>query len=303
MLDYRNCAAIQDSFEDAAIAPRERGVSPAAQHARVYPLGHSDAELKRLVEQSRYFGDLTEQVLRRAGLAAGMRVLDLGCGMGDVSFLAAALVGPTGQVVGVDKAPTAVDKARERANQAGIGNVRFEVGDAADYRLSAPVDAVIGRLVLMYLPDPVESLRRLARQVALGTLFVFHEIDISTARAVPESPLFSKAIRWIVETFRRTGTEIDMGSKLHATFRKAGFTGQQLLLNGRIEGGPDAYVYEGITQLLRTLLPMAERFGVVSAAEAAIDTLAARLRDDLALVDGVVQPPAFVGAWARVTEH
>ena len=56
-----------------------------------YILGHDADELDRLIAQARFFGDLTEEVLRRAGVGPGMRVLDLGCGTGDVSFLAARL--------------------------------------------------------------------------------------------------------------------------------------------------------------------------------------------------------------------
>lgn len=70
-----------------------------------YVLGHSSAELQRLIDQSRFFGDLTAQVLRQAGLGRGMRVLDVGCGAGDVSFLAASIVGPTGEVIGIDRSP------------------------------------------------------------------------------------------------------------------------------------------------------------------------------------------------------
>jgi hypothetical protein len=70
-----------------------------------YPLGYSQTEAQRLADQAAFLEDLTEDLLRRAGLCSGMRVLDVGCGVGDVSFLAARLVGEDGVVLGVDRAP------------------------------------------------------------------------------------------------------------------------------------------------------------------------------------------------------
>ena len=275
-------------------------MNPSVSSTGAYVLGHSDPEVQRLENQARFIGDLTEEVLRRAGLASGMRVLDLGCGTGDVSFLAASLVGPDGSVSGIDQAPGVIDKARERAKQAGLGNVRFDVASVADFELTEPFDAIIGRLILLHLPDPAATLRRLADRAGAGTLFVFHEMDMSTARSVPESPLCAQGTRWIRETFKRAGVETDMGSKLFSTFRRAGLPGPQMLLSARIEGGPDSFAYQYLAEVLRTLLPLAERFGVASADAIGIDTLAARLRDEIVALDGVIQPPAFIGAWARV---
>lgn len=69
------------------------------------------AEQRRLDSQATFFDPLTERVLRSAGLSAGMRVLDLGSGAGHVALLAARLVGPDGQVIGVERDPQAVDGA------------------------------------------------------------------------------------------------------------------------------------------------------------------------------------------------
>ncbi len=69
-----------------------------------YPLGYSEDEAGRLANQGAFLEDLTADVLRRAGIESGMEVLDLGCGVGDVSVLAATMVGEFGAVLGIDRA-------------------------------------------------------------------------------------------------------------------------------------------------------------------------------------------------------
>ena len=72
-----------------------------------YPLGSGDEELARLELQGQLLGPATRMIFAEAGIRPGMRVLDLGCGAGDVAFVAADLVGPSGSVVGVDRSPQA----------------------------------------------------------------------------------------------------------------------------------------------------------------------------------------------------
>ena len=119
-----------------------------------YALGHNHEELQRLIGQSRFLGELTEEVLRAAGIGPGMRVLDVGCGAGDVSFLAATLVGAGGSVVGVDRSAEAIALAKRRAADVGLANVSFVTQDLQDLATEARFDAIIGRLVLMYFPEP-----------------------------------------------------------------------------------------------------------------------------------------------------
>jgi SAM-dependent methyltransferase len=72
-----------------------------------YILGHSEREIARLKAQAAELDPITRRFLCEAGIVSGMRVLDVGSGAGDVAFLAAELVGATGEVVGVDLAPAA----------------------------------------------------------------------------------------------------------------------------------------------------------------------------------------------------
>jgi ubiquinone/menaquinone biosynthesis C-methylase UbiE len=93
-----------------------------------YTMGHSKGEEERLIHQSQLYDAITRRFLNEAGIGSGMRVLDIGCGPGDVSLTAAELVGSDGTVLGVDVNPAIVETARSRARDAGFSNVEFLAG-------------------------------------------------------------------------------------------------------------------------------------------------------------------------------
>src|SRR5215471_14941118 len=138
-----------DGVATASAQSNGMAATTSRQGSRPYALGYSDSEFRRLERQAEFFRDLTEDVLRRAGLAPGMHVLDVGCGVGDVSLLAATLVGPSGAVLGIDRSAKSVDVARRRAAAAGQVSVHFEAVELDAFSPKQKFDAVIGRLVLM----------------------------------------------------------------------------------------------------------------------------------------------------------
>ena len=119
-----------------------------------YTMGRSKGEEERLIQQSQLYNALTWGFLKEAGLSSGMKVLDIGSGTGDVAMTAAELVGQEGAVVGVDLNAEILETARTRAREAGLSNLEFIVGDARTLDLGGDFDALIGRLVLMYMSDP-----------------------------------------------------------------------------------------------------------------------------------------------------
>jgi ubiquinone/menaquinone biosynthesis C-methylase UbiE len=278
--------------------PDARVVSSAGAHS--YALGYSESEFRRLKFQGEYLRDFTADIFRRAGIAPGMHVLDIGCGVGDVSLLAAELVTASGAVIGIDRSAQAVAVARQRAAQAGVGHVRFEAVELDAFSPERQFDALIGRLILAYLPDPAATLRRLSGHLRPGGTIAFQEMMLPLMRTVPDGPLFRKCREWMMETFERTGFELDMGSKLFATFLAAGLPAPQMTAAGRVEGGAQSPVYTYLTDTLRSLLPMAERTGVATAAEIAIETLVERLRQEAVENNACIMPPPLVGAWTRV---
>jgi ubiquinone/menaquinone biosynthesis C-methylase UbiE len=139
-------------------------------------MGHSVREHDRLTLQAQLIASATRRLLTDAGLAPGMRVLDVGCGVGDVALLAAELVGPTGTVVGVDRDPCVLEQARKRACTLGATTVSFEEGDFRALPSGELFDAVVGRLVLMFQPDPVAALRSVLPHLQPGGIVAFQEV-------------------------------------------------------------------------------------------------------------------------------
>jgi SAM-dependent methyltransferase len=273
--------------------------SVAAPPSRSYVLGHSGDELQRLIEQGQFFGGLTASVLQSAGIGGGMRVLDIGCGVGDVSFLAARLVGPSGEVIGVDRSAEAAALATHRASEAGLTNVRFVTQDVADLRLDAPVDALIGRLVLMYFADPAVMLRRLLSLVKPGGIVAFQELDMDGARSEPPCPLFETAVARIRDAFARAGCDPRTGLKLARIFQEAGLPAPRMILGARVEAAPDSPIYDQVANVTRSLQPLMERLGVATAADIGIDTLADRIREEAQALNATLVSPSLVGAWTQ----
>jgi SAM-dependent methyltransferase len=265
-----------------------------------YVLGHAGAEVQRLLLQGRIYSGHTEHALRVAGLRPGMRVLDVGCGPGDVSFVASRLVGPTGTVLAVDAAADIIEFARTRAAELGESTVRFEQSALADIALDVPVDAVIGRLILVHLPDPVDALRHLATQVRPGGFIAFSEPDMTPTGSIPDLPLCRAVKNGIADTFTRMGVDPAFGVKLHTVFQQAGLRAPQLTLGAPLGGADATEILACVVETWRSVFSMAEHLGKITDELSDLDTLLPRLRDEVANADAVVILPALVTAWARV---
>src|SRR5260370_3401160 len=124
-----------------------------------YPFRSSEAERQRVIARDGLVAPPTQGLLEQAGIAPGMRVLDIGSGPGDVAFLAARMVGPAGEVIGVDRDPAQAAFAQQRARADGLSNVRFVTGDFPAIQLSPAVHAIVRRLLLLYSADPLDALR------------------------------------------------------------------------------------------------------------------------------------------------
>jgi hypothetical protein len=204
-------------------------------------------------------------------------MLDLGSGTGDVAFVAAELVGPAGEVVGIDRSPEAVATAQARTQQRGLGNVSFVVGDIHEPAPGGPFDAIVGRLVLMYVPDPAVVLRTQAALLRPGPGGVVApiEFDLGSARSLPPTPLAHQMLAWLIDTFQRAGVEPSLGARLWAILQQAGLRPLGMVGVQPHFGPDDPAGPATLAGIVGTMLPLIEHTGVATAQQVGIETLQA----------------------------
>ena len=265
--------------------------------ANQFGSGTGEDELARLEAQGAAMAAATRMIFAEAGIQAGMRVLDLGCGAGDVSFAAAGLVGPGGSVVGIDRSPGALARARLRAAQRGLSQVRFVDGDLQDPAPGGPFDAIVERLVLMWIPDPAALLRQHATTLRPGGLVVPIEVDVSTIRSLPATPLATQVRSWLVEAFARAGIGT-LGPQLPALVQAAGLHPLGTIGIQPHFGPGDPVGIAAVVENIRVAAPLIVSTGVATAEEIGLDTFERRLRDELQGSQAVFATPMLLSTWA-----
>jgi SAM-dependent methyltransferase len=255
----------------------------------------------RLVDQARTIDRISERYIREAGIAPGMRVLDLGSGMGDVALLAARVVGPEGRVLGLDRSPALLGAARQRIRDLEVANVELVEGDVT--RLSElegqSFDAVVGRLILMHVADPAAVLRAAGALVRTGGLVLAMEYDTGWLPSHPPVALWDETVELLRTALVGAGMHARMGLELRAAFVEAGLPAPEMRSEQDVGGGPDWHGYEALAETVRASLPLITRSGLATAAQIDVDTLAARLRAGVVASGGVAASPVLVGAFAR----
>ena len=265
-----------------------------------YTMGRSESETKRLIEQSQLYDGVTRRFLNAAGIEKGMKVLDIGSGAGDVALTLAEFVGNDGSVVGVDVNAEILETARGRAETAGITNVEFIAGDARTLDLPDDFDAIVGRLVLMYMAEPADALKQLAARLRPGGIVAFQEIELTFYRAIvhPDTPLVNKLIECAIAVFEKSGAHIGMGIHLYRAFVDAGLPEPTLHFETPM-GGPAAWPgYEFLANSIRSVLPLMEAYGIATAEEVEVDTLAERLRAEVVAAKRPLLLPPHITAYA-----
>jgi SAM-dependent methyltransferase len=260
--------------------------------------GIGEDEVARLEAQGTAVAPATRMIFAEAGIRPGMRVLDLGCGAGDVAFVAADLVGPGGYVVGVDRSPEALARARLRARERGLAQVQFLEGDIHDPAPGGPFDAIVERLVLWAVPDPAALLRQQAKVLRPGGLVVPIEADLSPIRSLPETALMTQFKSWLVDALASAGM-VMLGPRLWAIAEEAGLRPLGMVGIQPHFGPGDEVGLAFLVENLRVAESLIVGTGVATAEEIGMETFEQRLRDEAERIHPLVGAAyMLLSAWA-----
>jgi len=260
-----------------------------------YALGRTQQEYARLARQAQIMQPMTRRLFTDAGIQPGMRVLDLGSGAGDVCLLLSELVGPTGKVIGLDLDDQALAHARQRATAAGAANITFTHSDFATYIPDAPLDAIVGRFVLMYQADPAAALAKLTQHLRPGGPVAFIEPWFQ----IPVGPdsTVKKSVTCMIETLRRSGAHVDLGPRMHKVFQSAGLPLPNMRFEACMDPRPDGPLYDYVADTVASVLPRAIEYGIPNSADLKPATLAAQIRAEMSAVGYAMVVAPVVCAW------
>ncbi len=262
-----------------------------------YSLGSNDAEIARLEGQAEFLREPTRVLLEASGIGPGMRVLDLGTGLGHVASAVADLVGPGGQVVGLDVDRRMLELAHSRTGH--LPYVQFVEGDVARWRDDQPFDAVVGRLILFHLPDPVGVLRHHLGSIRPAGPMVFIDYDIGGLRAEPRDPLTERMTALIMTAFRASGADPTIGSRLQSILAEAGAEDVGGLAIAQYLSPDNPVGPAMLSGVVRSLAPVMLAHGLTTEQELDLETLATRTAQSLRATGSVLVPPILAGAWGR----
>ena len=199
---------------------------PEAKNAKdsAYLHGTTAEEQARLSKLNEI---LNEASLRELRLGGGERILDVGCGLAQLTRRMARTAGAAGRVIGIERSAAQIAEARRQATAAGEENlVELRQGDVLAMPLRddewGTFDVAHARFLLEHVPDPLSVVRALVRAVRVGGRLVLEDDDHEVIRLWPEVPGFKELWNAYMCVFERLGCDPIIGRRLVELLHQAG---------------------------------------------------------------------------------
>jgi SAM-dependent methyltransferase len=198
---------------------------------RDYVLGTHDEEIERLALQHRVWRARALEAWRRAGVTIGQTVLDIGCGPGFAALDLAEIVGPTGRVEALDRSRRFLDTLEAMRRRRGLDQITAHELDLDQDRLPAVrADVAWSRWVFAFVKRPRDLLGRVAQALKPGGAIVMHEyVHYGTWRMTPRSADFERFVQTVMDSWRASGGEPDIGLDLPRWLEELGFEIRSLI--------------------------------------------------------------------------
>lgn len=197
-----------------------------------YLLATGKKAVSRLDLLERIFGPATRQLLSAAGLCPGMRVAEIGCGIGFTAQWVSTQVNPGGSVTGVDSSSDQLRIAEKSAAEAGITNLLFRESNA--YETGLPQDSfdlVYSRFLLCHLADPAKALAEMNSLLKRGGILVCEDHDDGGVFTEPTTNAYQRLVQISNAVNRSHGLDSYIGLKLPRLFRDVGFSRPEVKVN------------------------------------------------------------------------
>jgi SAM-dependent methyltransferase len=189
-----------------------------------YMLATGEKALSRLHLLERIFGPATRHLLSAAGLCSGMRVAEIGCGVGLTARWVSTQVSPGGSVAGVDSSSEQLRIGEENASEAGTTNLSFSEGNA--YETGLPRDSfdlVYSRFLLCHLANPAKALAEMSSLLKRGGILVCEDHDDGGIFTEPATQAYKRLVEISDAVNRNHNLDSYIGLKLPRLFREVGF--------------------------------------------------------------------------------
>jgi SAM-dependent methyltransferase len=231
-----------------------------------------------------------------AGISPGMRVLDAGCGGGDVTRELARRVGPKGHALGMDMDAVEIELARSEAAADAIGNVAYRAGNILTDAIGERFDAIYARFLLSHLAQPEAGLARLVACARPGGLILVEDVDFSGHFCSPPRESFSDYVRWYEQSALRRGVDCHIGPRLPALFADAGLAllGARAVNPAAIDGPIKQMAAATLAAIADTVVSL--EIATRNEIETALADLTAATADPRVFMS----MPRIVQCWARV---
>lgn len=192
--------------------------------AEEYILGVEPGELERLRFQHTVWVERQYALLERAGLRAGARVLDLGCGPGFTSIELARIVGEGGRVVARDRSEAFLGHLARLREEQGLPWIEPSHGPLEVFEPApASFELAYARWLFCWLEEPEPVFERVARALTPGGALVLHEyLDWAAMKLLPHSAVFERAVEACMQSWRLGGATIDFAERVPELARRHG---------------------------------------------------------------------------------